>query len=133
MKKLLIKDICIDIPVILAPMAGITNFAYRKLMKDKGCPLVVSEMVSDFALHYGNKETINMLYTDEYEKPLSVQLFGGSKDSILKGAKVLFERGGFEILDVNLGCPVNKVVKENAGSGWLKKERNQELYEMMKA
>ena len=133
MKELRIKDIVIPIPVILAPMAGITNFAYRKLMKDQGCPLVVSEMVSDFALHYGNKETINMLHTDDYERPLSIQLFGGSKDSILKGAKVLFDRGGFEILDINLGCPVNKVVKEGSGSCWLKKEREEELFEMMKA
>ena len=133
MKKLVIKNIDIDTPIILAPMAGITNFAYRKLMKEQGCSLVVSEMVSDFALHYGNKETINMLHTDECERPLSVQLFGGSKESILKGAKVLFARKGFEILDVNLGCPVNKVVKEGSGSSWLKIEREQELYEMMKA
>ena len=133
MKKLVIKNIDIGTPIILAPMAGITNFAYRKLMKEQGCSLVVSEMVSDFALHYGNKETINMLHTDECERPLSVQLFGGSKESILKGAKVLFARKGFEILDVNLGCPVNKVVKEGSGSSWLKIEREQELYEMMKA
>lgn len=133
MRKLIIKNIVIDTPIILAPMAGITNFAYRKLMKDQGCPFVVSEMVSDFALHYGNKETINMLYTDEYERPLSIQLFGGSKESILNGARVLFDRKGFDILDINLGCPVNKVVKEGSGSCWLKVEREQELYEMMKA
>lgn len=133
MKKLIIKNVDIGLPIILAPMAGITNFAYRKLMKEMECPLVVTEMVSDFALHYGNKETINMLKTDSFEHPLSVQLFGGSKESLLKGAKVLFKLGGFEILDINLGCPVPKVVKENAGSCWLKKERNEELYEAIKS
>ena len=132
MKDLYIKDIKIGIPVILAPMAGITNFAYRKLMKEYSCPLVVTEMVSDFALHYGNKETINMLKTDENEHPLSVQLFGGSKDSLLKGTKVLMDLGGFEILDINLGCPVNKVVKEGSGSAWLKIERQEELYQAIK-
>lgn len=133
MKPLKIKNITIDIPVILAPMAGITNLAYRKLMKEQDCPLVVTEMVSDFALHYGNKETINMLQSCEEEHPLSVQLFGGSKDSLLKGAKVLFDLGGFEILDINLGCPVNKVVKEGSGSSWLKHERQEELYEAIKS
>ncbi len=132
MKEMNVKNIKIDTPLILAPMAGITNSAYRKMMKELNCPLTVSEMVSDFALFYGNKETINMLYTDSKDHPLSVQLFGGSKDSLLKGAKVLFEKGGFEILDINLGCPVNKVVKENAGSSWLKIGREEELYSAIK-
>ena len=133
MKKLVIKDINIGLPIILAPMAGITNFAYRKLMKEQDCPLVVTEMVSDFALHYGNKETINMLKTNEFEKPLSVQLFGGTKESLLLGVNVLNNLGGFEILDINLGCPVNKVVKEGSGSCWLKNERQEELFEAIKA
>ena len=59
MKEILIKDIKIETPIILAPMAGITNFAYRRLLKEYSCPLVETEMVSDFALFYGNKETIN--------------------------------------------------------------------------
>ena len=133
MKDLFIKNIKIGIPVILAPMAGITNFAYRKLLKEQGCPLVVTEMVSDFALHYVNKETINMLKSDDIEKPLSVQLFGGTKESLLLGVNVLNNLGGFEILDINLGCPVNKVVKESSGSCWLKNERQEELYEAIKA
>ena len=133
MKDLFIKNIKIGIPVILAPMAGITNFEYRKLLKEQGCPLVVTEMVSDFALHYGNKETINMLKSDDMEKPLSVQLFGGTKESLLLGVNVLNNLGGFEILDINLGCPVNKVVKEGSGSCWLKNERQDELYEAIKA
>ena len=133
MKELTIENVNIGLPIILAPMAGITNFAYRKLMKENDCPYTVTEMVSDFALHYGNKETINMIKTEEFEHPLGVQLFGGSKDSLVKGAKVLFELGGFEVLDINLGCPVPKVVREGSGSAWLTKERQEELYEAIKA
>lgn len=131
--RLKIKDVELENNIILAPMAGITNLAYRKMLKSFGCGLVVSEMLSDFATIYGNKETFKMLETVEEEHPLSVQIFGGSKDSLVKGAKILLEVGNFEILDVNLGCPVPKVVKENAGSSWLKEDRIDELYEAMKA
>ena len=116
--KLKIGNVELKNNIILAPMAGITNLAYRKMLKSFGCGLVVSEMISDFALIYGNKETIKMLETCEEEQPLAVQLFGGSKDSLVKGAKILLEKGNFEILDINLGCPVPKVVRENAGSSW---------------
>ncbi len=133
MNKVKIGNVEINYPLILAPMAGITNLSYRKMMKELGCPLTVSEMVSDFALHYGNKETIKMIDTSEIDHPLSIQLFGGSKESLLNGAKVLFKLGGFDILDINLGCPVNKVVKEKAGSSWLKEERKEELYEAIKS
>lgn len=130
--KLKIGNVELKNNIILAPMAGITNLAYRKMLKSFGCGLVVSEMISDFALIYGNKETLKMIETTEEEYPLSVQLFGGSKESLIKGAKILLEKGNFEILDINLGCPVPKVVKENAGSSWLKKERQEELYEAIK-
>jgi nifR3 family TIM-barrel protein len=129
MDKLYIGNVEIANRIILAPMAGITNLAYRSFMKPFGCGLVVSEMVSDYALIYGNKETRKMLETKQEEHPLAVQLFGGSKESLVKGAKILLDIGNFEILDINLGCPVPKVVKENAGSSWLKKERQEELYE----
>lgn len=131
--KLKIGNIELKNNIILAPMAGITNLAYRKMLKSFGCGLVVSEMISDFALIYGNKETLKMIETCTEEYPLAVQLFGGSKDSLVRGAKILLEKGKFEILDINLGCPVPKVVRENAGSSWLKKERREELYEAIKA
>lgn len=131
--KLKIGNIELENNIILAPMAGITNLAYRKMLKPFGCGMVVSEMISDFALIYNNKETINMLKTIKEEHPLAVQLFGGSKDSLVRGAKVLLEKGDFEILDINLGCPVPKVIKENSGSSWLKEERREELFEAMKA
>ena len=131
--KLKIGNVELKNNIILAPMAGITNLAYRKLLKSFGCGLVVSEMISDYALIYGNKETLKMIETCDEEFPLAIQLFGGSKESLVAGAKILLEKGKFEILDINLGCPVPKVVKENAGSSWLKKERQEELYETIKS
>ena len=127
--KLKVGNVELKNNIILAPMAGITNLAYRKMLKSFGCGLVVSEMISDFALIYGNKETLKMIESCEEESPLAIQLFGGSKDSLIRGAKILLEKGNFEILDINLGCPVPKVVKENAGSSWLKEERQEELYD----
>lgn len=128
-----IGNIELENNIILAPMAGITNLGYRLFMKKFGCGLVVSEMISDYALIYNNKETFEMLKTCKEERPLAIQLFGGSKESLLKAEKILLENADFDILDINLGCPVPKVVKGNAGSSWLKKEREEELYEMMKA
>ncbi len=133
MKKIQIDNITIDPPIILAPLAGITSLGYRKLMKRFSVGLVVSEMISDFALIYNNKETFKMLETCAEERPLAIQLFGGSKESILKAVKILNEKANFDILDINLGCPVPKVVKDGAGSSWIKQERQEELYEMMKA
>ncbi len=130
MKDIVIKDIVISPPLILAPMAGITNLAYRKMMKKHNVGLVVSEMVSDYALIYGNKETFKMLETLKEERPLSIQLFGSSKESLVKAVKIL-NRFDFDILDINLGCPVPKVVKEGSGASWLKKERQEELFDTM--
>ena len=132
MKKLKIGNIELESNVILAPMAGITNLAYRRLLKPFGCGLVVSEMISDFALIYSNKETFEMIKDDKEEHPLAIQLFGGSASSLKEGARILCNRANFDILDINLGCPVPKVVKENAGSSWLKKGREEELFEAIK-
>ena len=132
MKKLKIGNIELESNIVLAPMAGITNLAYRKLLKPFGCGLVVSEMISDFALIYSNKETFEMIKDDKEEHPLAIQLFGGSASSLKEGARILCNRANFDILDINLGCPVPKVVKENAGSSWLKKGREEELFEAIK-
>ncbi len=128
-----IGNITLKNNIILAPMAGITNLGYRCFIKKFGVGLVVSEMISDFALIYNNKETFDMLKTLPEERPLAIQLFGGSKDTLVQAEKILFEKADFDILDINLGCPVPKVVKGNAGSSWLKSERREELYEAMKA
>ena len=127
-----IGNIELENNIILAPMAGITNLGYRLFMKKFGCGLVVSEMISDYALIYNNKETFEMLKTCKEERPLAIQLFGGSKESLLKAEKILLKNADFDILDINLGCPVPKVVKGNAGESWLKEERREELFDMMK-
>lgn len=121
-------------PIIcLAPLAGYTNVAYRNFMKKFGCDIVVSEMISDYALIYQNKETLKMVATCSSERPVAIQLFGGQKESIIQGLKELMKVSDYDYLDLNLGCPVMKVVKNNAGSSWLKNERQEELYDMVKA
>lgn len=102
-------------------MAGVTFFAYRKFMKPFGCDIVYSEMVSDCGLIYGNKETDKILYSDNSEFPYALQLFGGSKETICKAIDILEERQvKYDILDINLACPVPKVTKNNGGSARLK-------------
>lgn len=118
--------------LILAPLAGYTNIAYRSFMKEFGFDIVVSEMISDFALIYSNQETFKMVETSSEEKPVAIQLFGGNKDTLIKAEQILNKISNYDYLDVNLGCPVQKVVKNNAGSSWLKNDRQEELYLMMR-
>lgn len=127
-----IGNIEIDGHVVLGPMAGYTNVAFRKFNKKFGVSVVYTEMVSDCGLIYRNKETYRYLEIDKDEHPVGIQLFGGSKETLLQALKIV-EDGGYEyeFIDVNLGCPVPKVTKTGAGSSWLK--RKDELYEMMKA
>ncbi|SDW30207.1 tRNA-U20-dihydrouridine synthase [Kandleria vitulina] len=115
-----IKDVEIEHQIVLAPMAGITNLAYRKLVKEFGAGLVVSEMVSDKALCYGNQKTIDMLKVDEDEHPISIQIFGGEVESMVKAAKFVEQHSDCDIIDINMGCPVNKVLKAHAGSDLLR-------------
>lgn len=115
-----IKDIEIKNRIIMAPMAGITNVAFRKIIKEFGAGLVVSEMVSDKALCYGNQKTIDMLSVDEFEHPMSIQIFGGDVKSMVTAAKFVDENSNCDIIDINMGCPVNKVLKSHAGSYLLK-------------
>lgn len=116
-----IDNIEINGKVILAPMAGITSFSYRLFSKPFGCALVYSEMVSDCGLIYDNTRTKTLLLTNEVERPLAIQLFGGSKETLLKGIELLEKSGTkYDILDLNLACPVPKVTKGNGGSSWLK-------------
>lgn len=102
--------------IIMAPMAGITNVAYRKIIREFGASLVVSEMVSDKALYYGSQKTINMLKVDEDEHPVSIQIFGGDVDTMVLAAKYVEEHSNCDIIDINMGCPVGKVIKAKAGS-----------------
>ena len=111
-----IGNIEIENPVVMAPMAGITNMAFRRIIKEFGAGLVYSEMVSDKALCYGNTKTIEMLQIDENEHPVSIQLFGGEVATMVQAAKFIDEHSNCDIIDINMGCPVNKVLKADAGS-----------------
>ena len=108
----------VEIPnrVVMAPMAGITNMAFRKIVKEFGAGLVVSEMVSDKALVYRNPKTVGMLQIDDQEHPVSIQVFGGDVETIVEAAKFIDENSNCDIIDINMGCPVNKIIKGDAGS-----------------
>ena len=107
--------------VVLAPMAGICNSAFRRIIKEMGCGLIVSEMVSDKAIYYGSKKTIDMLYMKDEERPISQQIFGSDKETFVYAAKYIYENMKPDIIDINMGCPVLKVsVKAQAGSALLK-------------
>ncbi|MBO9605939.1 MAG: tRNA dihydrouridine synthase DusB [Paenibacillaceae bacterium] len=105
--------------VVLAPMAGVCNPAFRLIAKEFGCGLVCAEMVSDKAIVHGNERTLQMLYVDEREKPLSLQIFGGDTETLVEAAKVVDRHTNADIIDINMGCPVPKIVKCDAGARWL--------------
>lgn len=117
--------------VVMAPMAGISNSAYRTIIKEMGAGLIVAEMVSDKAITYGNKKTIDMLYMTDFERPISQQIFGSDVDSFCKAAKYIEKNMKPDIIDINMGCPVPKVaVSAQAGSALLK-DLNK-VYEIVK-
>ncbi|MFS0725033.1 tRNA dihydrouridine synthase DusB [Paenibacillus sp. 1P07SE] len=117
--------------VVLAPMAGVCNPAFRLIAKEFGTGLVCAEMVSDKAILHGNKRTMEMLYVDEREKPLSLQIFGGDRTSLVEAAKVVDKQTNADIIDINMGCPVPKVTKCDAGARWLLDPNK--IYEMVSA
>ena len=109
----------VEIPnrVVLGPMAGNTNYAYRKIAKEYGCGLVYAEMVSDKGLNYKNKKTQGMIIVGDDEHPVSMQIFGSSVEDMVEAAKFIDEYSNCDIIDINMGCPVNKVAKKSkAGS-----------------
>ncbi|PZD94833.1 tRNA dihydrouridine synthase DusB [Paenibacillus sambharensis] len=126
-----IGDIEMKNRVVLAPMAGVCNPAFRLIAKEFGTGLVCAEMVSDKAILHGNKRTMEMLYVDEREKPLSLQIFGGDKESLVEAAKVVDKQTNADIIDINMGCPVPKVTKCDAGARWLLDPNK--IYEMVSA
>lgn len=102
-------------PVILAPMAGVTDLPFRLLCKEQGCDVMVTEMISAKALYYGNKNTIPLLQTEEAEQPLGVQIFGSDPELMGQMAHKI-ESQGFAFVDINMGCPVPKIVNNHEGS-----------------
>lgn len=118
-KKLKIGDVTLDNPLILAPMAGVTDLPFRLLCKEQGAGLLCMEMVSARAIYYGNRNTEALLAIDERETPVSLQLFGSDPDIISEMAKRIEERP-FSILDINMGCPVPKVAGNGEGCALMK-------------
>ena len=116
MKGFEIGSVKIDNPVIVAPLAGISNIAFRRIAKKFGAGLVCNEMVSDKALYYASQKTFEMCACDPGEHPVSFQLFGHDEESVLFGARYLDQNTECDIIDFNMGCPVNKVIKAKAGS-----------------
>lgn len=117
--------------IVLAPMAGISNSAFRKICKEMGVGLVVAEMVSDKAIMYNNQKTIDMLYMNDFERPISQQIFGSDSKSMAEAAKYIYENMKPDIIDINMGCPVPKVAERAlAGSALLKdKQKIKEIVE----
>ena len=118
--------------IVLAPMAGISNTSYRKIIKEMGAGLIYAEMVSDKAITFGNAKTMDLLKMDESERPIAQQIFGADVDSFVTAAKKIVEEQHPDILDINMGCPVPKVaISSQAGSALLKDPNK--IYEIVKA
>ena len=116
-----IGNVNINGKVVLAPMAGICNSAFRKIIKEQGAALIYAEMVSDKAIFYKNNKTKDMLFMEEVERPIAQQIFGSDVDTFVEAAKYIEKEMKPDIIDINMGCPVPKVaVKSQAGSALLK-------------
>lgn len=107
-------------PVVLAPMAGVTNLAFRQICVKYQPGLYFNEMVSDQALNYRNEKTMKMLDTLDQEHPIVFQIFGHDLEHLLPAAKYLDDHTDCDIIDINMGCPVNKIVKQGSGSALMK-------------
>lgn len=117
--KLTIGNVILDNNLILAPMAGVTDLPFRVLCKEQGAGLICMEMVSAKGIYYNNKNTESLLAIDEREHPVSLQLFGSDPEIMSEMAKRI-EHRPFDILDINMGCPVPKVVNNGDGSALMK-------------
>ena len=107
--------------IVFAPMAGISNESFRHIIKSMGAGLIYSEMISNMGIIYNSKNTLSMLKINDYERPISIQIFGHDVDSFISAAKYVEENIHPDIIDINMGCPVPKVaLKSQAGSGLLK-------------
>ncbi len=117
--KLKIGNVVLDNNLILAPMAGVTDLPYRLICREMGCGMVVTEMVSAKAILYRNKNTKALLEVKEEERPAAVQLFGSDPD-ILGEIAAQIEEGPYDMIDLNMGCPVPKIVNNGEGSALMK-------------
>lgn len=106
--------------VFLAPMAGVTDIVFRGICKELGCGLVYTEMVSSKGLYYGSENTEKLLKVSEIEKPVAVQLFGSDPYIMAKACEMFNDNDDICIIDINMGCPVPKIVKNGEGSALMK-------------
>ena len=114
-----IGSVILENNVIAAPMAGVTDLPFRLLLKEQGAGLVCSEMVSAKAIYYNNKNTEPLMMVDEKERPFSLQLFGSDPELMAEMVRKIEDRP-FDIIDINMGCPVPKVVNNGEGSALMK-------------
>ncbi|MEN2766695.1 tRNA dihydrouridine synthase DusB [Ornithinibacillus xuwenensis] len=126
-----IGDITIPNRVTLAPMAGVSNWAFRLTVKEFGAGLITAEMVSDKGILNRNQKTMKMLYIDEQEMPMSLQIFGSDKETLVQAAQYVDNNTNASIIDINMGCPAPKITKVDAGSRWLLDP--DKIYHMVKA
>ncbi len=115
-----IGDIEIKNPIIIAPMAGVSNSAFRSICFEFNAGLVYSEMISDKAIHFKSKKTFDMVKMLPQEHPLSMQIFGSDIETMVEAARYIDTQTDCDIIDINMGCPVNKIIKSNAGSALLR-------------
>nr|WP_288452786.1 tRNA dihydrouridine synthase DusB [uncultured Anaerostipes sp.] len=119
LKPLQIGNVVIDHPFTLAPMAGVTDLPYRLLCKEQGAGLMCTEMVSAKGLYYGNRKSEPLMATDPKEQPAALQIFGSDPDIMGEMAEKV-DNGKFQMIDINMGCPVPKIVNNGDGSALMK-------------
>ncbi len=129
--KLKIGNVELKNNLVLGPMAGVTTSSFRRICLEHNAGLVCTEMISDKGLHYENQKTLKMIEINKDEHPVSMQIFGSDYQTITKSSKYLLSLTPIDILDVNMGCPVNKVVKSGAGSALLKEPSK--IYDIVKS
>lgn len=115
-----IADVKLDGRLSLAPMAGVTDFAFRRVCRELGAAMTTTEMVSAKALVYRDEKTRSLLYMPEREHPGAVQIFGHEPEVMAEAAPMALEISGAEIIDINMGCPVGKIVKSGDGSALMR-------------
>lgn len=124
-----IRDVNLPSQLVIAPMAGVSNYPFRQILREYTDGLICMEMISDKGLNYRNKKTLEMIKIADNEHPISLQLFGGDVESIVKAAIYIDENSSCDIIDINMGCPVKKVLKTGGGSDLLKDP--QRVYEIV--
>ena len=119
-KKIQIGNLKLDFPFFLAPMAGVTDYAYRVIAKEFGAGVVYSEFVSAHGIIRKNEKTLNMIKFSEFERPIGIQIFGDTPQVMEDAAKLVYDKFRPDLIDINYGCPVPKVTNKGAGSAALK-------------